>query len=820
MRRWIAVAAALVLLAALLYLGVRGTVRVPPLGPLLDPAQGAWALGATAAHPEETSADIPGLDGPVRIAYDDRAVPHIFAESELDAYRALGWVVARDRLFQMDLQARSGGGLLTPLVGALALEVDREARALGLGRGAEVKARAMDRDGAGWRALEAYAQGVNAWIDAMPTGALPLEYRLLGSRPARWEAINSLYLMQRMGWTLAYGEEEITRMRARGLVGATTADALFPVSSPIQEPIQPNGRSGPRLEGDPIPPPGAGDADAALAALAIGTARRSTATAGDVIGSNNWAVSPARTRDGHALLAGDPHLELTLPSIWYEAHLVVPGVLDVYGVTIAGAPMIIIGFNRDIAWTFTNTQADVLDLYREAVDDEGQPARYRLDGEWRPIEERIEQMRDGSGRLLATDTVRYTHRGPMRRVNGQWLSMRWTVLEPGREVDALLGMMRATSTRAFLDASSVYGAPAQNMLVADRAGSIAIRSTGRYPIRPGDGRGDIIKDGTSTASDWTGDWAVSRYPQAIDPAQGFLASANQQPVDPRVDAGYLGAMWPSPWRALRINELLRANDSMTVEDMRRMQTDGGSARADRFVPAFLESARARMEDGGASLERAARLLGEWDRRYTPESNRAVLFEYAMQELDRRLWDELRGPDSAPLSPSDVVVARLLGQPDSPWWDVRDTPATEARDDVLAESLVAALERALRMHGEPESEEWTWARRRHARIAHVLGVPGLAAPLVPARGGPATISPSSGSGRHGASWRMVVELGPDIRAWGVFPGGQSGNPISERYMNGIAAWSAGALDTLRFPRTAQEMRGASARATLRPGGGDR
>ena len=811
-------AVALVLMAAVLHVAVRGFAPVPPLGALLDPAHGAWALAAIAEHPADVEADLPGLDGPVRIVYDDRAVPHIFAESSLDAYRALGWVVARDRLFQMDVQARAGAGMLTPLVGEMGLDVDREARSLGLGHGAEVKATALARDSEGWRAIEAYAAGVNAWLDAMPAGALPLEYRLLGARPERWEPINSLYLMQRMGWTLAYGNEEIVRMRARSLVGAAAADALFPVDAPIQEPIQPNGGSTPRVHGGPIPPPGAGDADDAIAVAALETlvaSRRSPE--GDVIGSNSWAVSPSRTRDGHAILAGDPHLELTLPSIWYEAHLVVPGELDVYGVTIPGAPAILIGFNRDIAWTFTNTQADVLDLYREKVDDAARPTRYEVDGEWRPIEERVERYRDHAGRVLATDTVRYTHRGPMRRVNGQWLSMRWTVLEPGGELDALLGMMRSTSARAYLDATATYAAPAQNMLVADRAGSIAVRSTGRYPVRPDNGRGDVIRDGTRSASDWTGSWPATRYPQAIDPAQGFLVTANQQPVDPAVEPGYLGAMWPSPWRAMRIGELLRTNARATPDDMRRMQTDGGSARADQFVPAFLEAARARAEEGTPSLERAARLLAEWDRRYVPESRRAILFEHAMQDLGRQLWDELRREGGVVPSPSDVVVARLLDQPESPWWDRRGTPEIERRDDILASALAAALESALRQYGEPDGDEWLWSRRQQARIDHALGLPALSAPRVPARGGPSTISPSSGSGRHGASWRMVVELGPDVRAWGVYPGGQSGNPASDRYMNGVGTWGAGELDSLRFPRTSDELRGASARVTLRPAG---
>ncbi|HUF25510.1 MAG TPA: penicillin acylase family protein [Gemmatimonadaceae bacterium] len=823
MRPRLSLVAAVPVLVGTLVIGARPVGPLPPLGALLDPANGAWALGRRAEHPGDLTVRIAALDAPVRIVYDDRGVPHIFATTERDALRALGWAVARDRLFQLEVQSRAGGGTLTELVGPAALEADRATRAIGLAEGARRRLAAIPRDGREWEALTAYAEGVNAWIDGLRPRDRPLEYRLLGARPSRWEPINSMHLLGRMGWTLAWNNDELLQLRARAVVGAAAADALFPIHSPIQEPIQPSGGRTPRDDFRPPPPPGPPEEDARLVAHAIAGLlpppfAAARAAQGDAVGSNNWAVAGRRTRDGHALLAGDPHLELTLPSIWYEAHIVIPGELDVYGVTLPGAPMIVIGFNRDIAWTFTNTQADVVDLWREMVDDSLHPGRHRLDGTWRAIEPSVERYVDRRGRVLAIDTLRATHRGPLRRVGGQWLSMRWTVLEPAGEIEAFLGAMRARTAREFLDATESFAAPAQNMLVADRSGTIAIRSAGRYPLRSGDGRGDLIRSGESSSEDWRGEWPLARYPQAIDPIQGFLASANQQPKDSRDDPGYLGSNWPSPWRAIRINELLRADSAVTVETMRRMQTDPGSPRADRFVPAFVAAARSRA--GSAALARAAELLDRWDRRYTRENDRAVLFEYAMRELDTRLWDELRVGASPPPSPGDAVVAQLLTYPDSPWWDDRSTPEVERRDDILAASLEAALARAERMHGDPGSEEWRWSSRRQARIDHLLGVPALSARGIPVQGGPSTLSPSSGTGRFGASWRMVVELGPELKAWGIYPGGQSGNPMSRRYREHVAAWRDGALDTLRFPRTADEIRNAAARAELRPTGGGR
>src|SRR5690606_274765 len=304
-------------------------------------------------------------------------------------------------------------------------------------------------------------------------------------------------------------------------VGEESALALYPVNAPLEEPIQPTDAPMPRVRPVRLPPPGT----PAPEALRMASAARSfapddfllgerRANGGDVVlGSNNWAVAPAGGASGSALLAGDPHLELTLPSIWYEVHLVVPDTLDAYGVTIPGAPAVIIGFNRDVSWTFTNTGADVVDFWRETVDDTLSPRRYLLDGEWRDLELREELFVDQRGNVLQVDTVRYTHRGPMRGQGSGWLSMRWTGLDTGDVATPFLSGSMARSTDDFLRLTRDIVAPAQNMLVADRSGAIAIRSTGRYPIRAGDGRGNIIRDGSRSSEDWQGWWTPDDYPQ-------------------------------------------------------------------------------------------------------------------------------------------------------------------------------------------------------------------------------------------------------------------------------------------------------------------
>ncbi|HEY2378583.1 MAG TPA: penicillin acylase family protein [Gemmatimonadaceae bacterium] len=826
-----------VLFTALLWIGAWPIGRAPALGPLLDPAHGVWALARTAELPNEASDVVPTLGSTVEIRYDVRGVPHIFATRDDDAYRALGYVVARDRLFQLWLQTMAASGRLTEIAGPQALPLDREMRRLAIPWSAERKLALIDSTAPETaRLTRAYADGVNAYIDHMSRDALPLEFRLLGIKAVpKWQPLNSLLLFNRMGWTLAYIVPELERALASSRVGSAAAASLFPENSPIQEPILPNGRKAPRFDFARLTPagtPDSVDSQTLIAALHDYMPSSAAATGNDeprTYASNNWAVAPRRSATGDALLAGDPHLELSLPSIWYEAQLLVPATLDVYGVTIPGLPAIILGFNRDIAWTFTNTGADVLDFYTEKVDQDEHPTKYFMDGTWRPLEQRIEQYRGRRGEILAVDTLYFTHRGPLRRENGQWLSMRWTVLEQSNETEGFRLAAKAKDVDEFQRVMGMYfRSPAQNMLVADRHGSIAIRSTGRFPVRPGGGSGFTVRDGTTSASDWRSYLPVEFAPQARDPEQGYLASANQQPIDPRMANYWFGGQYET-WRALRINQLLRGDSAMTVDKMRRFQTDPGSVFADLFVPYFLNAAQRAathpVPDVDATrLAEAARLLGEWDRKYTTGNKRAVLFELAYGDLVNRTWDELIAPGAPTrggirrvVTPSSEVLAELLADSTSEWWDDRRTARRETRDDILAASLAAALDTARARYGDPAKNGWTWSRVRHVNIWHPLRLPSLSALDLPTQGGRGTLNPSSGAGIFGPSWRMVVELSSnELKAWGTYPGGQSGNPASSRYKNHLQQWLEGNLEALVVPKWIPELsaKETSARLTLR------
>jgi penicillin amidase len=802
-------------LAAALVVGTRGAGPLPPLGPLLDPGRGAWAAAGGAELPGDAVARIPGLSAPVAVRYDRRAVPHITARNRLDAIRALGFVVARDRLLQLEVQARSAEGTLTELAGERALPLDRRTRQMGMAWGIRRRWNAMVGSQTAAE-IEAFADGVNGWIEALTPATVPVEYRLLGTVPRRWEPQHTVALLLEMSRTLAWDDVEEARLRTERVVGTAAADMLHPAHSPIGMPMVPSARA-PFVDTLSVAPP-----DPVLVArFAERTplARHEpddAASSGGTLGSNTWVLARARTADAAALLAGDPHLGLTLPSLWYEVHLVVPDTLDVHGVTIPGAPHVLIGWTPTMAWAMTNSASDVRDLWTEVVDDSLAPTRYRLDGAWASVGFDVTTLRDRRGRVLAVDTLRLTHRGPLRRADdGVWRSMRWTPYEPGGELDAFRALNLARTTEAAVRALRAYGAPPQNAAIADTSGDIAIVTVGRQPLRAGDGRGDRPFDGTTRATDWRGDRPLDAHPYVRRPAQGWVMNANQEQFDPvtQPSPDYFGADWPAPWRALRIAERLTAAQRWSADSMRALQTDPHSARADWLLPELL-AALVPPACGSAvppadTLGRAAQTLACWDRRYAGETPAPILFDRTMRELQRLTWDELV-PDGlpeerlAPLRgwPTEALLAVLLRQPASPWWDLQATrDRQERRDEIVRQALLRAWASLATEYGDAMDEAWWWSRRRRMEIPHLLRLPGFGRVAAPVTGGAGTLSPSNAGSNHGASWRQVVQLDPSgARARVTLPGGQRGHPLSRFYADRLEGWRTGALEDVGHDTT--------------------
>ncbi|MGH7656595.1 MAG: penicillin acylase family protein, partial [Gemmatimonadales bacterium] len=344
------------------------------------------------------------------------------------------------------------------------------------------------------------------------------------------------------------------------------------------------------------------------------------------------------------------------------------------------------------------------------------------------------------------------------------------------------------------------GAPPLAGVVADRWGSIAVKIMGRLPRRPA-AAGMVVQDGSTDDADWAGEVPYEEMAVAVNPDRGYVATANQQPVDPGDNGIYYGNNWPDPWRAIRLNTLLESGDAFTPDDMRKFQTDPVSARVEWFLPWLLRAGGGHsvtVSESGVARD----LLREWDGRYTITNERAILFELVMDALSRMLWDELRSA-GVQATPSLAVMARLLEQPDSPWWDDRSTPEVEDRDALLARALAAGHAAAVKSYGPAEGGGWRWGDVRPLTIPHLSGFVSFSATATPIHGGPGTLGPVTGE-PFGASWRMVVELGSPMRAWTIYPGGQSGDPRSPWYRNRIPAWSAGRLEEVILPREPEEL----------------
>lgn len=794
MKRWLKALSALFMLAALLWaLGVPHGV-VPPLGALLDPGTGFWRNNASGDKiPEKL--EIAGLQGRVTVVWDDRRVPHIFADNEDDLYLAQGYLTARDRLWQMDFLSRYAGGRLAEVIGPRVLEMDLLQRRLGLAWGAGNFLKGIADDDGMRRVLTAYGNGVNAYVDSLKPASYPLEYKILGYAPSRWTAFDIALLLKYMAWDLSGYGNELGLTRTLRALGEAAADDLFPLFAPFQDPVIPAGTAwdfvptNPSRSGTSAARPGKGPAAA-------------TDPFGEPVGSNNWAVAGKKTKSGFPILCDDPHLQLSLPSIWYEVQLSAPG-LNVRGVSLPGAPGVVIGFNEKIAWGMTNAGSDVLDFYQVRFRDRRR-REYAWGGAWRPTTSRREEVRVRGGKT-AVENVLYTHFGPVPFAERQpempdWIpagaALRWTGHDASGILKALYGLNRARSYEDFKAALAGFDCPPQNIAYAGSDGRIAIWHNGKFPLRAR-GQGRYLLDGSDPQGEWAGWVPMDRVPHTEDPVRGFVSSANQRPTGDGYPY-YLGWDYGTFERGRRINELLEAAAGITAADMVRMQGDALSLRARTILPrllAILETAkltageRARAED-----------LARWDFVNRAESTEPTVFSRFFVELYKAIWDDdLKPGGKLFLGPAaDVTMALILKDAGSPYFDDAVTPEKESLAAIVRAAFQRALERLQEEHGA-FGLGWRWGQANPVTIGHLGRIPGLGAPALAVSGGRGSINAASKG--HGPSWRMVVELGPEVRAWGCLPGGAAGNPGSRFYDDGIRDWAAGRAVELVFLRSA-------------------
>ncbi|MFQ6070130.1 MAG: penicillin acylase family protein [Candidatus Aminicenantales bacterium] len=772
---------------------------IPPLGKFCNPFAGFWQNN-NRSHRIVEDMVLPGLEKEVEVVWDSRCVPHIFAANDHDLYFAQGYITARDRLWQMEFQTLALAGRLSEILGSSTLEYDRYMRRIGMVYAAENAVKGLTSDPESLAVIQAYTDGVNAYIKKLKRKKLPLEYKLLDYRPEPWTFLKSALLVKYMAWNLTGFSSDYPMTLLLQKIGEKSMDELFPYHPPFLEPIIPREVKW-NFRPQPLPKP-----EVELIPPLKISATRALSKAGlrPGIGSNNWAVSAELTASGYPLLCNDPHLDLNLPSLWYEVQLVAPGV-NVYGVSLPGAPTVIIGFNQDIAWGVTNAGSDVLDWYLIKFRDSS-PKEYLYHGQWRKTGIRKEEIKVRGGKTVV-ETVYYTHHGPVVYVEGEKkfnervpynAAMRWTGHDPSNEIASFYRLNRAESYEDYIEAIRTFDCPAQNFIYADRSGNIALWHMGKLPLR-WKGQGRYVLDGSLPEAEWQGWIPRENLPHVKNPKRGFVSSANQMPVDSSYPY-YLGWDYVSFERGVRVNELLSRMKNITPEDMIRMQLDVVDLRARKVVSSFLKYLK--EAELTAEEEGLVRELESWNFEYKPELIAPTIFEQFWREIYRKIWEDefeesifnLIGPGG------DVTLRLILTQPESPYFDDKKTEAKERLADIVQEAFKTAAEKLVEKYGRM-SGAWAWGKTRRTDIVHLAKIPALSWRNLATGGSSRTINAISKS--FGPSWRMVVALGPEVRAWGIYPGGESGNPGSKYYDNFIEDWAKGKVYELLYLKSPDE-----------------
>jgi penicillin amidase len=758
---------------------------------------------------EEGELRLAGFSQPVEILRDGFGVPHIYAQNFADAMRALGFVHAQDRLWQMEMNRRTAAGRLSEALGPASLEADKFLRTLGVRRAAQANFARLDEPTRG--ALQAYAEGVNAFLATGP--ALPVEFWLTGVTPEPWSPLDSLGWVKMMAWDLGGNwRSELLRMRlARTLPLARIHEFLPPypgekypelpelgafyrsmeqpgVKLAAENPNRENpNRDSPHLTAN-------GDSP-----YLVGN---------EGVGSNNWVVSGARSATGKPLLANDPHLGLSAPAVWYFAHVKTPE-FEAIGASLPGVPAIILGHNTHFAWGFTNTHPDVQDLYLERLDGAG---GYLAPEGPRAFTRHDELIRVKGGEDVRLQ-VRESRHGPVisdvspaaqeAAPRGHVLALRWTaLLEDDRTMQAAVKLAGATDWPEFLRALRDFHAPQQNVVYADRAGNIGFVAAGRVPVRrpEHDLHGLAPAPGWLAKYDWAGFIPFAELPHAYNPPAGQVVTANQR-ITPPGYTRFITAEWRPPFRAERIAELLRAVPTHSIGSFARIQGDVVSLPARALLPRLLETRPASEE-----ARRALGLLAGWDGTRAVDRPEPLILWAWWRELARAIYaDELgeafRGSWRARARFLTAVLNDADGQ--GRWCDDVRTAAPEGCAAVLAASLETALAELRRRHGA-DMAAWRWGAAHEAYHAHrPFGrVPSLARWFdiaAPSAGDPYTVNVGrpnfSDEARplasvHAPSLRAIYDLAALDRSLYIHSGGQSGNVLSRHYRSFTDAWARG------------------------------
>lgn len=802
--------------------------------------------------------ELDGLQAEVTVQRDDRGIPTITADTTDDLFRAQGFVHAQDRFFEMDFRRHVTAGRVAEMFGPSQAGTDAFLRTLGWRDIAEAEVEAMDETTRGY--YEAYADGVNAYLASRSDAELSLEYAVLGMQnpgyaPEPWEPADSVAWLKAMAWDLRGNvEDEIERALLAADLGTADADAtedtaallatLYPAYPFAENPvIVPTISTGPELDTGAEPASASGDASGGEVQQAVTRVQWEETTsviaavdalvgdAGEGVGSNSWVVSGDLTESGMPLLANDPHLGASLPSVWYQVQLKCSSVdedcpFDMGGFSFSGLPGIVIGHNQSIAWGFTNLTTDVTDLYIERIEGD----QYRRDGALVPLEERTETIEVAGGDDIEL-TVRSTVHGPIvsgltddftalaedptpalsvagngpaAPADGESapeyaVSLRWTALDPGTAATAVFALSAAQDFEEFRAAAQLFDVPAQNLVYADVDGNIGYQTPGRLPVR-GAGDGWLPQPGWDSAYDWTGFIPFEDLPVSYNPDAGYIVTANNAIVTDDFEY-FLSRDWDYGYRAARIAHLIErraAAAPLTADDMRDIQMDD-----EMWIGKLLAAAMVDVEVSGAGPRDAVELLRGWDAQNTATSAGAAYANVLWSNLVQNVFAERDQP--LPLDNHGrlfTVVARMLDNPADPLWT---NPAIDVagRDAMLAYSAEEAYDELSALQGTAV-DRWNWGDLHAITLrSDTLGASGIA-PIealfnrgpYPVGGGASVVNAtgwelgSSYATTTVPSMRMVVDLSDfDASTWHHLTGA-SGHAFHEHYADQAPDWAAG------------------------------
>lgn len=794
---------------------------------------------------------ISALKADVEVKRDGKGIPQIYADTPEDLFLAQGYVHAQDRFYEMDFRRHVTAGRLAELVGDAALETDKFVRTLGWRRVAQQELALLDDETL--RLVNAYARGVNAYIDHRSGSQLSLEYAVLGLSgqsytPERWSAVDSLAWIKAMAWDLrANMSDEIARVLSTDELTIDQVEELYPRYPAEHATIV--GDEGTVADGQFVEaaPTDVGLARAAVASLEAAQSGADALPAllgiGDGIGSNSWVVSGDKTKTGRPILANDPHLAPSMPGIWYQVGLHCRTVdeacpYDVAGFSFSGLPGVVVGHNAKVAWGVTTMYADVADLYLEKVTG----GTYEYDGEQVPLETREETFEVADGEP-ETITVRSTRHGPILSdldddlrdvgnadqgtapVGSYEVALSWTALDPKPTIKAVFALGKAQDWKQFRAAAKLFTVPSQNLVYADTEGNIGYQAPGIIPIRAkGDGRWPV--PGWDPAYEWTGSVPFDTLPHIYNPDEGFIVTANNKVIGDQYPT-VLGADTAAGYRSERIRDLIEGEDDLTVDDMSRFQNDTYNTNAARLVPELLKVQldTSYYREGQATLE-------NWDFTQDEDSSGAAYFNAVWRNLLAGTFhDELpqsQWPDGGERWFN--VIDTILDRPGDHWWDDTTTlTKRETRDEVLAAAMRDARDE-LTMSQSSDPGEWRWGKLHKLELVNpTLGDSGVGlvnrlfnrGPYSVAGGG-GIVNATSWNAAEGyevtaaPSMRMIVDLDDlDDSRW-IQLTGNSGHAFHPHYVDQQELWAKGETLPWAFGEKAVDA-ATDDTLTLRPSG---